>query len=63
MIVAGYEHFCEMCSAPDADAEDMRMMGDSLMMEISLTEGIMSPEQRRRVEVARDRYREGRQSL
>ncbi len=62
-IVTGYEHFCEMCSAPDADAEDMRMMGDSLMMEVSLAEGIMSPEQRRRVEVAQDRYREGRESL
>lgn len=62
-IVAGYETFCEACSEPAADAENMRMTGDSLMREISMTEGVMSQEQRRRIEVALDRYRERRRAL
>ncbi len=62
-IVAGYETFCEACSEPDADADDAQMMSDSLMREISMTEGIMSPQQRRRIEVALNRYRERRRAL
>ena len=62
-LVAGYETFCEACAEPDADADDVQMMSDSLMREISMTEGIMSPQQRRRIEVALDRYRERRRAL
>ncbi len=62
-IVAGYESFCEACSEPDADASDIQMMSDSLMWEMSMTEGVMSPQQRRRIEVALDRYRERRSAL
>lgn len=62
-IVAGYETFCEACAEPDADADDVQMLSDSLMREISMTEGIMSPQQRRRIEVALDRYRERRRAL
>lgn len=59
-IVSGYENFCERCAVEGAVFGDMKTVADSLRAEMQVADGQMSDGQRRRVEQAYRKYREGR---
>ena len=59
-IVRGYEDFCVLCSGENVSCGEMKALSDSLLHEVSAAEGIMGEGQRRRVEAAYAKYKEGR---
>lgn len=59
-IVCGYERFCERCAVEGSAFGDMKTVADSLRAGMQVADGQMSEGQRRRVEQAYGKYREGR---